>query len=359
MFQAAQAVRTGTPRIAIVLDPRFPGGTSSAVAQELPVLSGLGAVEVHGITSSMFKDAPVNPTLKQALAESGHEITWDQPVISADIIVFHNPSLLKFDEALSSRLVCQFLIVVTHENFLTPLGDPGFDVAGCLERIEAASLCAHRYLAPVSSYNRETVARWSDGGSDWPQTKENWFNICDFEIQPPTKTPRDRRGRHSRSGPEKFPDLETLHILFPAHAERNVILGADHIAPRTPVPHWSLYNFRTIPVPQMLLEIDFFVYFTHPTWRESFGRVLAEATAAGKLVITDPATAKNFGDGIIGAEPSEVDGLIADLIDEPDIYAQTVERAQSTLRAYAPEIFAQMCGRIISQMQTSKRQTAV
>lgn len=345
-------------KIAVVLDPRFPGGTASAVAQELPCLKQLGRVEIHGITSGMFKDKPVNPTLKTAIENARLELIWDAPVISADLILLHNPSFLKFDKSLSSRLVAQNLIVVTHENFATPNGSPAFDVDGCLDRIDDASLCVGRYLAPVSEYNRQTVKDWMADQTDWTLTPENWHNICDFELSPPTPAPKDRRGRHSRPGYEKFPSASTMDLTYPPHAEHNAILGADSlISDKTPA-HLSLYKFRTRQVADFLSEIDFFVYFTNPGWRESFGRVIAEATAAGKLVITDPQTAKNFGEGIMGAEPADVNGLIAGLINDPHTYVQTVELAQKTLSKYGPQNFVQMASRMISQLETSSSKAA-
>lgn len=295
-------------------------------------------------------DAPVNPTLNAAIEHQKLDLIWDQPVISADLIILHNPSFLKFDTKLTSRLVCQNLIVVTHENFTTPNGALAFDVAGCLERISEATLTAGQFLAPVSDYNRATVTGWVDAGSEWHLTTENWTNICELDTHAPTQTPRDRRGRHSRPGYEKFPGKATMERLFPAHAEHVSILGADTFTDDRPPPHWNLYNFRTIPVSDFLTEIDFFVYFTNPNWRESFGRVIAEATAAGKLVITDPATARNFGDGIIGAAPDQVDGLIAGFIADPGQYAQTVLRAQKTLSTYSAKMFAGRTARTISQV---------
>ncbi len=338
-------------KIAVVLDPRFPGGTASAVAQELPCLKQLGRIEIHGITSGMFKDKPVNPTLKAAIEKTRLDLIWDAPVISADLIILHNPAFLKFDKALNSRLVAQNLIVVTHENFTTPGGGPGFDVGGCLERIEEASLCAGRYLAPVSDYNRKTVTDWLDDQGDWELTPENWHNICDFDLIAPTATPKDRRGRHSRPGFEKFPSASVMDLIFPIHAEHNAILGADGLSGGKSDAHLTLYNFRTRQVADFLSEIDFFVYFTNPAWRESFGRVIAEATAAGKLVITDPDTAQNFGDGIIGATPDEVNPLIARLINDPDTYVQTVQFAQETLTNFGPENFIDMASRTLRQLK--------
>ncbi len=339
-----------TLKIAVVTDPRFPGGTATAVAQELPNLSQFGKLEVHGISSRMFPDAPVNPTLKAAIDQQKLELIWDRQVISADLIILHNPSFLKFDKELKSRLVCQNLIVVAHENFTTPDGALAFDVTGCLQQISDAALCAKKFLAPVSDYNRITVAGWLDAGSTWHLTDQNWTNICELDVYAPTDAPRDRRGRHSRPGYEKFPDRATMERLFPAHAEHVAILGADTFADDTPPAHWTMYNFRTLPVSEFLAEIDFFIYFTNANWRESFGRVIAEATAAGKLVITDPATAQNFGDGIIGAAPDDVDGLIAGFIADPQRYVETVIRAQKALTTYSAKMFAGRTARTISQV---------
>ncbi len=68
--------------------------------------------------------------------------------------------------------------------------------------------------------------------------------------------------------------------------------------------------FRGIDVDEFFEAIDFVIYFTSPTWRESFGRVLAEAIAAGKIVISDEQTASSFGGAVISATPKEVDNVI-------------------------------------------------
>ena len=345
-------------KIAVVLDPRFPGGTASAVAQELPILTTLGQVEIHAISSSMFKGRSINPVLKTAIERTNLELIWDSPIISADLILLHNPAFLKFDETLNSKLVAQNIIVVTHENFVLPSGVAAFDVDGCLDRIEDASLSVGQYLAPVSNYNRTTVMDWLTVDRDWSVTDQNWHNICDFEIFKPTKTPRDRRGRHSRPGYEKFPTSSVMEVLFPPHAEHNAILGADSLASDASRSHLKLYNFRTRPVAEFLEEIDFFVYFTNPGWRESFGRVIAEATAAGKLVITDHDTAENFGSGIVGASPDQVNALIAEYIAHPKTYIETIQQAQKTMKDYGPEKFAETALGIISQMSTSSLKAA-
>ena len=90
-------------------------------------------------------------------------------------------------------------------------------------------------------------------------------------------------------------------------------------------------------VADFLASIDFFVYFTHPLWRESFGRAIAEAIAAGKLVITDPATAEAFGPGVVADDGDDIDRIVAEHVADPGRYAAAVRRAQADLARYRPE----------------------
>lgn len=101
--------------------------------------------------------------------------------------------------------------------------------------------------------------------------------------------------------------------------------------------HWQLLRFGAMPVDDFLASIDVFVYFTHPLWRESYGRAITEAIAAGKLVITDAATAEPFGEGVIAAATAEIDQVIAAHIASPALYAARVLRAQADLAAHRPE----------------------
>ena len=303
-------------RIALVLDPRFPGGTATAVAAEIRALAPMAELQVVGLETAMFRGRKVNRALQQALDEANLELHWDPAVVRADAIVFHNPSCLKFDTALPVRLSCSVALLVTHENFLRPGGAEGFDVAHCLAQIDSRLVCGSRWLAPVSAANRGSVAAWlQQSRASWELLPFDWFNVCDMPFRPPTRMPADRRGRHSRPGLEKFPPLKTMVRHFPPHARRVVILGGDSflMAPDEVPSHWDLRRFGETDVDRFLDEIDFFVYFTHPLWRESFGRVIAEAIAAGKLVLTDQATAKFYGPAVVRSDGSDVDEIIAQL----------------------------------------------
>ncbi|HQU68021.1 MAG TPA: hypothetical protein PLI43_07455 [Albidovulum sp.] len=337
-------------RIAYVLDPRFPGGTSSAVAAELKVAARFGRITVHAVEGSMFRGRTVAPALETAFDDLGIEPVWDAPVISADLVILHNPAFLKFERQFGARIFCRDLIAVTHENFERPGGVEGFDAAKCLALIDRATLALRKHVAPVSAANRRTLAGWfarQGAPAGWQVLPDDWFNICAFETLPPTATPADRRGRHSRAGFEKFPSLEIMDRCFPAHAGANVILGADGlIAQRLARPHWTLLPFGAKSVEEYFGMIDFMVYFTSPAWRESFGRVLAEAMAAGKVVISDPATAESFGGGVIGAAPDEVDAIVARHVAEPKLYRAQVARGQAAMARFSAEAFAAMFGAV-------------
>lgn len=353
-------VETHLPtKVAYVIEPRFPGGTSSAVAAELEAVSTLAQVEVHGITTAMFSDRRMAPQISDVAVRLGIPVHMDSTEISADVIVFHNPACLKFQDSLGTRLIARHLVVVTHENFLRPGGAPAFDVEKCLAILASHSLVLNRSIAPISKHNRATVESWSrmtGALNDWTVLPADWFNICDAPKSLPTKTPRDRRGRLSRPGFEKFPPRDILEICFPKEAESNVILGADNLMRMEGKPtHWTLHPFGALSVEQFFDQIDFFVYYTAPTWRESFGRVIAEAIFAGKIVITDEETAKGFDGAVIGAKAQEVSDIIKKYLSDPELYQTDVKRSQETLGRFSAQVFRTMFSAVL---RDSKRDIA-
>jgi len=343
-----------SPSIACIVEPRFPGGTSSAVARELAVLQSQFRVEVHGVASKMFGDRPVAPVLARALDKTRLPMRMGAPQIAADVVVLHNPSFLKFEKDFAPRIVARELVLVMHENMLRPGGHEAFDAAHCLQLIDRSSLALRKTLAPVSAYNRSTVEAWLAARPEfagWGVAEADWTNICNFDIAPPTQHPSDRRGRHSRPGFEKFPSPEVLDLCFPAHADENVILGGDSLllegAPR---PHWRIIPFKGIEIESYFKMIDFMVYYTAPTLRESFGRVLAEGVAAGKVVISDPGTASNFGGAVIAAMPDEVDTIIEGFVSAPQTYADHVLAAQEKLKVFSAEAFLDRQAALIARV---------
>lgn len=335
------AGRHTRPRVTLIIDPRFSGGTSSAVAQELHTISQHVEISVHAVSSKMFKGNTINTRLQAALDHLGIPVIWDAPVIRGDVVVLHNPSFLKFNTHFKPKITCETLICVTHENVLTPQGLEGFDMGACLDMIEKASVCGARYLAPVSESNRQGVVSWLTASSrSWGVTPFNWFNICDFEIQDPTYAPQDRRGRMSRPGWEKFPDMATMMQHFPEHAHNRIMGANSYLETPSLIPaHWDVMPFGAEAVNDFLTTIDFFVYFTNDRWRESFGRVIAEAIAAGKMVITDVDTGSNFAGAVVISDRNGVNDVINAYIADPEAYVKFVCQAQTQLSRFGKEAF--------------------
>jgi hypothetical protein len=344
VLRLAPRPRRPAPRVTLLVEPRFPGGTSGAVAAEIRALAPHVRLSVVALGTRMFGSRPPHPEIVRALDEAGLALLPEPPVVRADTVVLHNPSALKFDDALRPRLSAARTIVVTHENFVRPGGAESFDVGHCLALVAERAAGGELLLAPVSAANRASVATWlaARPACAWRLARRDWPNIVAHPFAPPTPRPRDRRGRHSRPGFEKFPALADLRMQFPAHAERCAFLGADTLLLEGDAlpPGWELHRFGAMAVDDFLGGIDFFVYFTHPLWRESFGRAIAEAIAAGKLVITDPETAATFGPGVIADDGRGVDAIVAAHVADPQRYARSVRRAQADLAAHRPEAVA-------------------
>ena len=335
----------GRDRIAYLVDPGFPGGTSAAVAAELASAAGVGEVEVHCVPTGLYGDGTPAPDIADALADLGLKARTGAATIAADLVIVHNPTFLRAPALRLPRIVARRLVAVTHENFYQPEDRPAFDAALALDRLDAAAVALDKVLAPVSPWNRRTVETWlgRDGRTrPWRIDDADWPNVFAGARAVPTDRPRDRRGRLSRPGLEKFPAPGVLDLCFPPEAERNLILGADALiaagAGRTR-PHWDLVPFRGLTREAFFDAIDVFVYFTAPTFRESYGRVLAEATAAGKLVVTDPETARPFGPGVIGTTPERASAEIAAVLAEPGTFARRVAAAQAAIAALTPAGF--------------------
>ena len=84
-----------------------------------------------------------------------------------------------------------------------------------------------------------------------------------------------------------------------------------------------------------LRQLDVFVYFPHPDWVESFGRVVIEAMAAGVPVILPAHFTSLFNEAALYAEPHEVTSLVDRLMADPGLY----DRQVRTAWAYVEERF--------------------
>jgi hypothetical protein len=321
--------------IAVVTSEKFPGGTSTALATELPSLAKAGLTTIYSPPLRMFRGLPANPHLTRAAKQLCVDIQSECYIISARTVVLHNPLIFKFDEEVDFRIVCENFICVMHENLTYPNGTDRFEYRRILGLLDDIVECRSFILAPISGVSRAAIpdlpARFEISGQDWN-------NIVAAEMVPPTEAPRNRRGRHSRPGMEKWPPIEDLRRCF-AGGE-SYILGADYIRNHDHgLKNTTFYNYGELAVDRFLSKFDFFAYFHSASWRESFGRVISEAICAGKLVLTHGYLRKTFGDACVYCEPEDVDGLVETYTADPSAYGEKVTLAQRAMAGFSRDAF--------------------
>ena len=345
LVDAVPATARARRRVALLVDPRFPGGTGSAVAAEIRALAPRVNLAVFDLATAMFRGRAGRTRRSPALWRSwACRSCREPPVVHADTIVLHNPTCLRFDSALGPRLSAARVIVVTHENFLRPGGCEGFDVGHCLGLVAGRVAGGERLLAPDFGHQpreRRRLAGAASGFGLAPRPGRLAEHLrpavprADAHAARPPRPPlacrssrSSRRSRRcapsSRHRPSAARSSAPTPCFSTARACRRTGSCCASGRCRFPISSPASTSSSTSPI---------------RCWRESFGRAIAEAIAAGKLVITDPETAEPFGPGVVAdtGTGDGIDRIIASHVADPSRYAAAVRRAQADLAAYRPD----------------------
>ncbi|PUB17574.1 glycosyltransferase family protein [Yoonia sediminilitoris] len=307
-------------------DPRFRGGTASALRTEIVAAHRWGLksalLPYHGM-----KERPCYgfaPRVQAAVAALDFPMLSYDAQATCEILLAHHPFVFQNLPLQRPRLQPRKVVAVLHHPPLDGRHHPQYDTEKLIAALEA-SYCAPVFLAPVGPIVRQQLLEI--GVSAERIVRHDFLNIVD-ETEWPARTrpaPVDQVviGRHSRKDPLKWPDDATdCQAAYPVADNITIrILGEAYLPQGMEWPrNMYVQEFTETGVADFLAGLDFYVYFHSSRWVEAFGLAIAEAMASGLVVILPPRFRQLFGDGAVYAHPDEVMSVIDRFRAQPDDY---------------------------------------
>lgn len=320
-----------------VADPRFPGGTSTALAAEMQAATK--ARMSHAlvpIKSSVLRRCwPFHPEIAEQLQEGTTVLVEPDQEVVARFAVIHHPMIFQEPPASYLGIQAKHVVLVLHHPPMDGLGKVEYGLEQIVEHVRAA-FGQVPLLAPVGPKVRAQLPKAGVAGA--PLLDRDWHNIIDVRRwparQPDLLHSPIHVGRTSRPHPPKWPDSrEEAMKAWPKRPDLHVsMLGGGDFLTRVydPVPgHWDLRPFQSQDVKAYLSELDFFVYFHSAKWVEAFGRSILEALASGLVCILPASFEPLFGPAAVYAEPGDVSQIIDEFTADPRRYQMQSRRARS------------------------------
>jgi hypothetical protein len=299
--------------VLLLSDFRFPGGTSSAIAEEIKAgaAAGYRIGLIHVEAPNLTYPFPINPRIRTLIDAGLAEICDDTQPLEAGIALIHSPHVLRHMPFRCPRLRSEIRLLVVHHPPMSADGQPYYDANAV--RVHADEVLGGEVLwAPVGPLVRAQLTALEDGPVLLPW---DWYDVLDVAAwQLPRQRfsdPRPVIGRHTRPDRRKWPDTrEQILAAYPDDPRILVrIMGGGSFLIETVglyPRNWQVIRFDEISPREFLGGIDFFVYFHHSTWVEAFGCAIAEAMASGAVAILPAHFRELFREGAIYAEPAEV-----------------------------------------------------
>lgn len=310
--------------IGLVADPRWGGGTTTALLNEIKAYraAGLSCAFVFAEAPVLARSRPPHPGFLEALARQEIPLLPAGMTCRARLAVVHHPAVCQVPPARRFPLAAGQVALVAHH--------PAVERDGCIayDYERACSVLAEQFgkpvrVLPVGPAVRRSLRLAAPGTElsedDWP----NLLDLSDWPLRVPQAEPRGPLvvGRHSRPDPLKWPDPEVAAKVFPARPDLTfLMLGVDGAvrALFDPWPgHWQGLPFRPGAAKAFLSGLDAYAYYHSSRWTEAFGYSVLEALASGLPTLVPPAMAETFGDGPLYAEPEAAGAIYDRLVGDP------------------------------------------
>ena len=194
--------------IVAIGDFRFPGGTSTAVAEELRAQAAAGyrtgLIQLKG--PILKYPHGIHPQIRACLDHGLADLLDPEAAITARLVLAHHPSLFTHLPRRALRIDAEARLLIVHHPPLDGLGQPSYDWA-TIHRHAEAVLGGAVLWAPIGPAVREQFAALDDAP---PLFHQDWYNVIDPRPwQVPRKGPLEAHpviGRHSRPDALKWPD---------------------------------------------------------------------------------------------------------------------------------------------------------
>jgi len=330
-----------------VSDYRFPGGTTGSNIEEIKSQKQLG-LRTGLIQMPNYylgaRSPEVNPKIRELLEGDKIQMIVYGENVSCDLLILRHPVILQELQELLPNVQAGDLRIIVNQSPKRDYGPKSelvYDIRKC-EKHFIQYFGKSGIWYPIGPLIREALVNYhANDLAHISLAGEDWSNIINLEEwRRPAYRPRIRKpkiGRHARDQYVKWPsDSSELLSVYPDSNKYEVCLLGGASVPQKILGYlpenWRIYEFGELHPKEFLSQLDVFVYYTHPDWVESFGRVIIEAMAVGVPVILSYHYQVLFRDAAIYAEPHEVKEKINWIISDYNRYNKQVQRAYCYLK---------------------------
>lgn len=306
------------------------------------------------------RDDNWHPHVRTAAEQYGLAIMPAGEPIDATLVVAHSPWLFIRKPRTAPAIRSRFRVLVVHALPTDARGRLLYD-PWTIDRNARQALGGSVVWAPISGACRASLDRT---GMPFPRLIEDWTNVIFVDDWGKARKGllgvKPIIGRHSLARPEKWPDsLEVIRQAYCPGGGISVRLMGVHdsvLAVAGGVPsNWKIYSVNEIPVREFLGSIDFFVYYHHRDWIETFGRAPAEAIAAGCVAILPPYFEATFGTAAVYCDPRDVIPTIERIAAVPQRFADLSRRGREEVDfRYGPAQHLQRLKRVLAAARTGE-----
>ncbi|WP_200935012.1 glycosyltransferase [Brevundimonas sp. Leaf363] len=334
--------------VVMVSDFRLPGGTNMSNAEEIKAQKRMG-LKTGLVELSVYHlnpDRSLNPRILEQIDGDSVEMLVFGEKITCDLLIVRLPWVLEHWQEYVPDIEAKAVRVIVNQppqRDYSPGAEVLCDIGRCADNL-VGYFGQSGSWHPIGPLVRDALTTHHAAEMATIELGDIWPNIINVDEWRRPARPRPHKAiriaRHSRDQYVKWPDTpDTMLQVYPAHANFEIhVLGGAEAAREVmggalPV-NWFVTEFGEAEPRDFLADHDVFVYYTHPAWVESFGRVIFEAMAVGLPVFLPPIYEPLFKDAALYAEPHEVRARIEALMADDAAYQAQVERAWAYVEAH-------------------------